>query len=173
MNGADIDYFPHAVGYALPEDPPCPAHIDLIELGAGPGGDGDDACTVDHAGAAVGICEKICQPIAFAHIAGDGADLLREQMGVGVIGQCKGVHLCAPAGQLLHNGSAQEAGGTCNEIFIVHTKTSSPKIEIQVLLIFHKYSILKEKTGNNRHLPRGCKKSNSDRRSVAVLCELF
>ena len=55
VNGADIDHFSYIVGYTLPEDPPCPAHIDLVELGAGPGCNGDDACTVNHAGAAISI----------------------------------------------------------------------------------------------------------------------
>ena len=128
---------------------------------------------MDHAGAAISICEKACQCVLVAHIPGDAADLLREQMGIGVIRQHQGAHLCVPAGQLLHNGSAQETGGTRNKIFIIHEKTPFQKTEKQVLLIFHKYSILEEKAGNNQHLPRGCKKSNSDRRSVAVLCELF
>ena len=71
------------------EDPPCPARIDLIELGGGPGGDGDDACTVNHAGAAVGICEKICKYQAITPASrADGKTLSRCTLCRDCIGSC-------------------------------------------------------------------------------------
>ena len=47
------------------------------------------------------------------------------------------------------------------------------KITIQVLTIFHKYSILNVKDKSNRHAQSICKKNNISLVSVAKLCKLF
>ena len=81
-------------------------------------------------------------------------DFFGEQIDLGVIMQHKRMHSCAAACQCFYNGSAEEAGGACNKILIKHSK-SLLLINIQVLIIFHKYSILEGKDGNNQHLPCG------------------
>ena len=114
MDGADINESSHIVLHALPEDPPCAAHIDLIELRAGSGRDGDNACAVDHTGTAVGVRKEVRKRAFITHIAGDGTDLLREQADIGVVMQHKRTHLSIVAYQLRRNGSAEEAGSACN-----------------------------------------------------------
>ena len=56
---------------------------------------------------------------------------------------------------LIHNSPAEEAGSACNKVFIIHSKSLLSQISIQVLIIFHEYSILEEKGRNNQHLPYG------------------
>ena len=123
MDGTDIDHFAHIMLHALPENPPCPAYVDLIEPRTGPGRDGDDTGTVNHTGTAVGIREEVCQRVFRTHITDDGVDLLREQIDIGVIMQHKRMHLRLVAYQLLRNSPAEEAGSACNKIFIKHSKS--------------------------------------------------
>ena len=54
-------------------------------------------------------------------------DFLREQVDIGVVMQHKCTYLSVVVYQLLHNSSAEKAGGTCNEIFIVHLKSPLSK----------------------------------------------
>ena len=155
MDGTDIDHFAHIMLPTLPENSPCPTHIDLIEPRTGSGGDGDDTSAVNHTGTAVGIREEVCQRVFRTHITDDGMDFFGEQIDIGVILQHKRMHSCAAACQCFYNSSAEEAGGACNKIFIIHVKSLLPQISIQVLIIFHKYSILEVKDRNNQHLPYG------------------
>lgn len=136
-------------------------YIDLIEPRTGSGRDGDDTSTVNHTGTAVGIREEVCQRVFRTHITDDGVDLLREQIDIGVIMQHKRMHLRLAAYQLLRNSPSEEAGSACNKVFIIHSKSLLSQISIQVLIIFHKYSILEGKDRNNQHLPCGRKKSNT------------
>jgi len=82
-------------------------------------------------------------------------DFFGEQIDIGVILQHKRMHSCAAACQCFYNSSAEKAGGACNKIFIIHVKSLLPQISIQVLIIFHEYSILEVKDRNNQHLPYG------------------
>jgi len=154
MDRADMDQPSHIALHTLPENLPCPTYIDLIELRTGSGRDGDDTGAVNHTGMAAGIRKEVCQRVFHAHITDDGMDFFGEQMDIGVIMQYKRMHLRSAAHQLLCNSPTEEAGSTCNKILIKHSKSLLP-ISIQVLIIFHKYSILEGKDGNNQHLPYG------------------
>ena len=149
-----MDQPSHIALHTLPENPPCSTYIDLIELRTGSGRDGDDTGAVNHTGTAAGIRKEVCQRVFHAHITDDGMDFFGEQMDIGVIMQYKRMHLRSAAHQLLCNSPTEEAGSTCNKILIKHSKSLLP-ISIQVLIIFHKYSILEGKDGNNQHLPYG------------------
>ena len=123
MDGADIDHFAHIMLHTLPENPPCPAYIDLIELRTGSGRDRDDTGAVNHTGTAVGIRKEVCQRAFHAHITDDGMDFFGEQMDIGVITQHKRMHLRSAAYQLLRNSPTEEAGSACNKILIKHAKS--------------------------------------------------
>ena len=142
MDGTNIDHFAHITLHTLPENAPCPTYVDLIELRTRSGRDRDDTSTVNHTGTAVRIREEVCQRVFHTHITDDGMDFFGKQIDIGVIMQHKRMHSCAAAYQRFYNSSAKEAGSACNKIFIIHEKTPFQKTEKQVLLIFHKYSIL-------------------------------
>ena len=122
MNGADIDQLAHFMRHALLQELPCPTYIDLIEPRTGSGRDGDDTGAVNHTGMTVGIRKEVCQRVFCAHITDDGMDFFGEQIDIGVILQHKRVHLRSAAHQPLRNSPAEEAGSTCNKIFIIHSK---------------------------------------------------
>ncbi len=122
MNGADIDQLAHFMRHALLQELPCPTYIDLIEPRTGSGRDGDDTGAVNHTGMTVGIRKEVCQRVFCAHITDDGMDFFGEQIDIGVILQHKRVHLRSAAHQSLRNSPTEEAGSTCNKIFIIHSK---------------------------------------------------
>ena len=173
MDGTNIDHFAHITLHTLPENSPCPTYIDLIELRTGSGRDRDDTGAVNHTGTTVGIREEVCQRVFRTHITDDGMDFFGEQIDIGVIMQHKRMHSCAAAYQRFYNSSAKEAGSACNKVFIIHSKSLLSQISIQVLIIFHKYSILERKGRNKQHLPYDRKKNNTFCQSVAFLCKLF
>ena len=72
MDRADMDQPSHIALHTLPENPPCPTYIDLIELRTGSGRNGDDTGAVNHTGTAAGIRKEVCQRVFHAHITDDG-----------------------------------------------------------------------------------------------------
>ena len=148
--GAYIDKLSHTALFADVKNVSCSAHVHPKELCAGLCGDGNYTRAVNYAGAAVCSLEKRRKRIFYTYIADDCMNLFGEQSRIRVIAQHQCVYPYIAAHQLLNDCPTEKTGGAGDQISVIH-RESLLEITVQVLTIFHKYSILNIKDKSNRH----------------------
>ena len=105
---------------------------------------------MNYAGGVISVCKEPLKRVIFAYIAYDCMNLSGEQSRIRVVAQHQCVYPYIEAYQLLNDCPTEKTGGTGDQISVIHIENLL-EIAVQVLTIFHKYSILNIKDKSNRH----------------------